>query len=57
MQFKRGDKVMTGDGHEAKVIATDARRGLVAVKVEKPGTVGRNKGDEISYRESELRKR
>lgn len=57
MQFKRGDKVITGDGHKAKVIQTDSARGLVAVKVEEPGTVGRNKGDQITYRESELRKR
>lgn len=56
MKFSKGDKVTTGDGHQAKVLATDSARNLVAVKITEPGTVGRNKGDEVNYRESELRK-
>lgn len=56
MKFRSGDTVKTGDGHKGEVIATDSGRKLVAVKITEPGTVGRNKGDEVNYRESELRK-
>jgi hypothetical protein len=56
VKFSRGDKVSTGDGHKGKVVMTDSARNLIAVKITEPGTVGRNKGDTVNYRESELRK-
>jgi uncharacterized protein YggU (UPF0235/DUF167 family) len=57
MKFKNRDKVVTGDGHEGKVVGVDSNRKLIAVQITEPGTVGRNKGDEVVYRESELRKK
>lgn len=55
MAFKRGDKVKAANGVEGKVIFTDTARKLVAVKATEDG-VGHNKGDEFSFKESEVRK-
>jgi hypothetical protein len=53
--FKRGDKVETANGWVGKVTFTDTARKLVAVKATEDG-VGHSKGDEDSFRESEVRK-
>lgn len=57
MRFSRGDKVVTVDGNEGKVTFTDTARNKVAVEITKPGTIGRNKGDQVAYNADEVKKR
>lgn len=50
-----GDTVRTSDGHKGEVIQTDPDRKLVAVKITEPGTPGRKAGEEVVYKEKEVR--
>lgn len=55
MKFRIGDTVKTSDGNKGKVIQTDSGRGLVAVKITEE-SVGRSKGEEVVYKEKEVKK-
>jgi len=54
-KFSIGDKVKTSDGNKGKVIQTDSDRKLVAVEITED-SVGRSKGDEVVYKEKEVKK-
>lgn len=55
MAYRRGDKVRSATGVVGKVTFTDTARKLVAVEATEPG-VGHNKGDEFTFKESEVKK-